>query len=477
MSVAQPRGGQRGGIRIGALLAVALTALMLLAGGCERRAAAPPAKALPAVAAVGRLQEVSPPGAVEQIAAALASHRPRLRITSPAEGELLPAGPWQLGLVLDDWPLVRDPSLGLGPHLVVQVDEGPGERIGDWSQGEASNGRLNLDMAALAPGSHRITVYAALPWGEAVKLPGATAQLRVHRVAANPLSQPAAGSAQLLAVSPDALSQSEPVLIDWLLQDAPLQGLRDGDARWRLRISVNGDSFLVDQNTPVWLRGLKPGSNSLLLELLDGLGEPLNPPFNSLVREVVIQPGAVRPVWLSERLNATDLARLLGEAPTQERPSPAQPRDMRTEPEPDSEPSASAQAKAPEEGTHPDEAGPGGDLQRQQPGQEQALLPPAGSEQPRAESSPVEPAAEPAQEPERDRSTETAELSVETPTPAEPANPEATDEAPAAATPADRIQPGTSLRGSAKEQVREDGSLIPERQPGRLSGQAARLRP
>jgi len=438
---------------------------MLLAGGCQGRATAPPAKALPAVATAGRLQEVSPPGAVEQIEAALASHRPRLRITSPAEGALLPAGPWQLGLVLDDWPLVHDPSLGLGPHLVVQVDEGPRERIGDWSQGEASKGSLNLAMPALAPGSHRITVYAALPWGEAVKRPGASAQLRVNRVAANPLSQPAAGSAQLLAVSPDALSQSEPVLIDWLLQDAPLQGLRDGDARWRLRISVNGDSFLVDQNTPVWLRGLKPGSNALLLELMDGLGEPLNPPFNSLVREVVIQPGAGRPVWLNERLNASDLARLLGEAPPQESPSPAPHLDMGPEPEPDTEAAASAQAKAPEEGNHPDEAGLGGDLQ-----------PAAGSEEPRAESRPVEPAPVPAQEPdpEGDRSTETAELTIETPspTPAEPATPEPTVEAPA-----DRIQPSTSLRGSAREQVREDGSLIPERQPGRLSGLAARLQP
>jgi len=41
------------------------------------------------------------------------------------------------------------------------------------------------------------------------------------------------------------------VLIDWLLLDAPLQNLRGDDARWRLRISVNGDSFLVDRQTPL----------------------------------------------------------------------------------------------------------------------------------------------------------------------------------------------------------------------------------
>jgi hypothetical protein len=451
---------------VGALLAVALAALMLLAGGCERRATAPPSQGLPAVPPAGRLQEVSAPGAVQQLGAALASHRPRLRITSPLEGALLPAGPWQLDLELEDWPLIKDPSLGLGPHLVVQVDDGPGERIADWSQGDASSGRLNLAMAALTPGSHRISVYAALPWGEAVKLPGASTQLRVHWVAANPLSQPAPGSAQLLAVSPDALSQSEPVLIDWLLQDAPLQGLRDGDARWRLRISVNGDSFLVDQNTPVWLRGLKPGSNALLLELLDGLGEPLNPPFNSLVREVVIQPRAARPVWLNERLSPTDLARLQGEAPPQELPPPAAPHTMELQPEPQPIPEESAPA-----GNAQEEAKPGDDPQPPQAALQLELPPPAGREQLQAEPSPGEPEPAPA------LTSETAELAIEAQAPAEPATPEPTNPEPTAEAPAARIQPGTSLSGSAREQVREDGSLIPEQQPGRLSGLAARLRP
>jgi hypothetical protein len=371
--------------------------------------------------------------------------------------------------VIEDWPLAQEPSLGLGPHLVVQVDDGPGERIGDWHQGESGSGRLNLAMAALAPGSHRITVYAALPWGEAVKLPGASAQLRVDRVAANPVSQPAPGSAQLLAISPDALSQSEPVLIDWLLRDAPLQGLREGDARWRLRISVNGDSFLVDQNTPLWLRGLKRGSNALLLELLDGLGEPLNPPFNSLVREVVIEPGAARPIWLNEHLSATDLARLLGEMSPLDTPPPE--RAVELEQEADADVAAGAQANAGEEGQAPLATSSGND-------------PGAGREESRAEPSPEQPAPEPMSEPvsgpvpDIDRSTETEELAVVAPpSPAEPMTQPPRDAAPIDTRPADRIQPGTRLSGSARELVREDGSLIPERQPGPLRGLGARLRP
>ena len=416
--------------------------------GCDRQTAVPPSGPLPVVAPAGRLQEVPPPGAVVQISAALANWRPRLRITSPAEGALVPAGPWQLGLDLEHWPLATDPELGLGAHLVVQVDDGPGLRIGDWSQGDAGSGRLELAMAPLSPGSHRITAYASLPWGEAVKLPGASAQRLVQRVAANPLSQPAAGSPQLLAVSPDGLSASEPVLIDWLLRDAPLQGLREGDARWRLRISVNGDSFLVDQNTPLWLRGLKPGSNALLLELLDGLGEPLNPPFNSLVREAVIQPGGRRPVWLKERISPTDLARLLGETA---------PQASAAAPEPEPEPAPSPAPKPPLAEPPPTETPPlSGDPSSSDPPLSEPELPP-----------PAQPS--PAREPEAAAATPPTEA----PQPEEAPEPELAEVEPAE----ERVQPTTSLGSSAREQVREDGSLIQPQKEGPFSGLAARLRP
>ncbi|MFM8660599.1 MAG: hypothetical protein ACKOCI_04510 [Cyanobium sp.] len=436
-------------------MALALSALLLMISGCDRQVAVPPSGPLPVVSPAGRLQEVPPPGAVVQISAALANRRPRLQITSPAEGTLVPAGPWQLGLDLKDWPLAMDPELGLGAHLVVQVDDGPGLRIGDWSQGNAGSGRLELAMAPLTPGSHRITAYAALPWGEAVKLPGASAQRLVQRVAANPLSQPASGTPQLLAVSPDGLSASEPVLIDWLLRDAPLQGLREGDARWRLRISVNGDSFLVDQNTPLWLRGLKSGSNALLLELLDGLGEPLNPPFNSLVREAVIQPGGRRPVWLNERISPPDLARLLGETA---------PQASAVAPEPEPEPAPSPAPHMPLAEPQPTETPPLTDPSLS--GNPSSIKPPLS--EPELPPPPV-PSPAPQQEPEAAAATPPNEA----PQPGEAPLPELTEVEPAE----ERIQPSTSLGGSAREQVSEDGSLIQPRKEGPFSGLAARLRP
>ncbi|MEB3321263.1 MAG: hypothetical protein VKI81_00375 [Synechococcaceae cyanobacterium] len=301
------------------------------------------------------LQEVAPPAAVQQLRARLSDRHPRLAIEAPSDGALLPAGPWTLRLAVEDWPLVEEGPLGAGPHLLVQVDDDPPLRLT----------RPEVTMPPLSPGSHRLTVHAAWPWGEALKSPGAWRQIRLHRVAADPLGLPAPGTPQLLAVSPAEPLAAEPVLIDWELIDAPLQNLREGDIRWKLRITVNGDGFLVDRHQPLWLKGWRRGSNALLLELVDPRGEPLNPPYNSLVREVTLDPSLERPRWLGGRLTEAEIARLLGEAPPEtgpalpsvggeeeerqeplgEEPEPQPVAEPAAEPEPEPEPEPAAEAE------------------------------------------------------------------------------------------------------------------------------------
>ena len=294
------------------LLSALLGVCLLVIGGCRASEPANNPDLLATTAPAGRLQEVSPPPAVRQLASALAERSPQLQIEAPSSDSLLAGGDWQLRLRLSDWPLVNAGPLGLGPHVAVQIDDAPPLRLSEWARGQGD--QLMVSLPPLTPGSHRITAYAAMPWGEAVKDPGATARLRLQAVAANPLSLPAPGSPELIPVSPAELGGSEPLLLDWLLYDAPLQHLRQGDDSWRLRISINGDSFLVDQNAPLWLKGWHQGSNALQLELVDGRGEPLNPPYNSLVRQVNLT-GGPPPRWLGARLSSQELAVYLGQLP------------------------------------------------------------------------------------------------------------------------------------------------------------------
>ena len=424
------------------LLTILLAAVLLLPAGCNRAAASrssgPDPAPLPPQAPSGRLQEVAPPAAVQQVQAALAERQPQVSIQVPRDGSELPSGPIKLQMQVRDWPLVDAGPLGLGPHLVVQVDDLPPQRLTASRSGQDPT-RLEAELPPLGPGSHRLTAYAAKPWGEVVKSPGAWDQVRVNRVAANPLATPQLGTPQLIGVSPADLTGREPVLLDWLLLDAPLQGLRDNDGSWRLRVTVNGDSFLVDQNAPLWLKGWHSGSNSLLLELLDGCGAPLNPPFNTLVSEVTINSSSPTPSWQRGRLDASELAQLLGEEPA----TPAAPG---TEPE--------AQVAAIE------------------------INPPPASEPQsplESEASPEpEPPAEPEPLPVQEQLPE-LEPAVEAES-AEPAQQDAPEaETPPTAAPTDRLSASTSLGGSARSQLNPDGSLLKPKAPGPLAGLRQKL--
>ena len=434
------------------LLAVLLVAALMLLAGCNRvaasRSSSPAPAPLPVQGPSGRLQEVAPPAAVQQIQAALAERQPQVSIQIPRDGSDLPAGPVKLQVQVRDWPLVDAGVLGLGPHLVVQVDDLAPQRLTTSRSGQFPT-RLDAELPPLGPGSHRLTAYAAKPWGEVVKSPGAWDQVRVNRVAANPLATPQLGTPQLIGVGTADLAGREPVLLDWLLIDAPLQGLRDNDGSWRLRVTVNGDSFLVDQNSPLWLKGWHSGSNSVLMELVDGRGAPLNPPFNTLVSEVTINSSSPTPSWQRGHLNASELAQLLGEEPA----TLAAP-----EPEPEPVPEAPVEAI---------EISPTPASEPQSPPEPEASPEPESPAEPEPLIEP-EPLPEQEQLPELDPAVE-AELAE----PAQQDAPEA-ETAPAAA-PTDRLSASTSLEGSARSQLNPDGSLLNPKAPAPLAGLRQKL--
>jgi len=128
-------------------------------------------------------------------------------------------------------------------------------------------------------------------------------------------TQPKSDAPWLAVVSPAELGGDSPLLLDWLVWNAPLQNLRAGDARWRLRITVNDDSFVVDQQDALWLQGIdnRNGINTVQMELLNGIGESLEPMFNNQLRAVP-ERQSPKSIWLQSSLNDTQLARLLGEA-------------------------------------------------------------------------------------------------------------------------------------------------------------------
>jgi hypothetical protein len=226
------------------------------------------------------------------------------------DGTQFKTGPLNLEMKIEDWPLANDRELGLGAHVAIQIDDQAAIRLS-----RRDGNRVTLELPPLSPGSHRFTAYAAYPWGEAVKTPGASLHWSIDQLRPLIGTQPKSDSPWLAVVSPAELGGDSPLLLDWLVWNAPLQNLRDGDARWRLRITVNDDSFVVDQQDALWLQGIdnRKGINTVQMELLNGIGESLEPMFNNQLRAVPDQLNP-KPIWFQSSLDDTQLARLLGEA-------------------------------------------------------------------------------------------------------------------------------------------------------------------
>ena len=259
-----------------------------------------------------KLQEIAPPGGVQELRRSLDKHRPKLRLLSPVDGAVVDADPITLEMEISDWPLNQDSALGFGPHVVLQIDDQPPRRLS-----ESDDGLLKVSLAELNPGSHRFSAWAAYPWGEAVNSPGATISWRLHRWQSLPGTQPDQEAPWLVPIVPTSWRSGQPLLLNWLIWNAPLQNLREGDQRWKLRLSLDGNSVLVDQQEAIWLKGpSQPGGVSVQMELLDGLGEPLTPVFNNRLIHIEGRSGE-RAAWYKNHLSDGELATLSGTAPEQ----------------------------------------------------------------------------------------------------------------------------------------------------------------
>ena len=292
--------------------------------------------------AASLLQEVAPPGAAQQLSDQLRGKQPQLSVVSPKPGSQVGAGDWSLQLRLDDWPVLESSELGAGPHVVVQLDHQEPQRIFATD----SKGLISVSMPALTPGSHHLSAFAALPWGEAAAGKNARIQWQLYRGLATPEALPDLDAPQLVAVPPQQLAAGAAVPINWFLFNAPLQHLRDGDEQWRLRLSLDGSSVVLDRAQSLWLKPLKAGEHFLKLELLDGDGNPLQPAFNSLVQELrvpVSRAGA--PALFSSRLSADQLAEL-SDPNYQPTPEPEPEPAAAPEPEPTPEPAPEPEAEA-----------------------------------------------------------------------------------------------------------------------------------
>jgi len=235
----------------------------------------------------GDISEVSPPEVIQVLSQALEGYQPQVAILSPQPDELLQDNTVSVRFQVQDLPIFKNQELDLGPHLQVILDNQPYIAVYDLNQ--------PLVLSDLTPGTHTVRVFASRPWDESFKNEGAYAQTTFHIFTKTQDNNPDPAQPLLTYSRPEGAYGAEPILLDFYLTNAPLHLVaqeepEDDIADWRIRCTINGNSFVLDRWQPLYLKGFKPGKNWVQLEFLDEQGNTVKNVFNNTVRLITYEP-------------------------------------------------------------------------------------------------------------------------------------------------------------------------------------------
>lgn len=234
-----------------------------------------------------QFSEVSPPEVIQELRLSLENYRPQVTIVSPQPDEILQDNTVTVSFQVKDIPIFKDPVLELGPHLHVILDNQPYIAVYDINK--------PLVLPEVSPGTHTLRVFASRPWHESFKNEGAYAQTTFHIFTKTEDNNPDPTLPVLTYSRPKGSYGAEPILLDFYLTNAPLRLVAENNPNdtisdWRIRCTINNESFILDRWQAIYLKGFKPGNNWVKLEFLDNQGNPVKNAFNTTARLINYQP-------------------------------------------------------------------------------------------------------------------------------------------------------------------------------------------
>ncbi|MEA5514274.1 hypothetical protein [Nodularia sp. UHCC 0506] len=234
-----------------------------------------------------QFSEVSPPDVIQELRLTLENYRPQVKILSPQADEVIQDNTVTVSFQVKDIPIFKDPELELGPHLHLILDNQPYIAVYDVNK--------PLVLPDVSPGTHTLRVFASRPWHESFKNEGAYAQTTFHIFTKTEDNNPDPTMPVLTYSRPQGSYGAEPILLDFYLTNAPLRLVAEDNPNdtvsdWRIRCTINNESFILDRWQPIYLKGFKPGKNWVKLEFLDNQGNPVKNAFNTTARLINYQP-------------------------------------------------------------------------------------------------------------------------------------------------------------------------------------------
>ncbi len=237
--------------------------------------------------ATSKLSETAPPIVIQELNKSFEQIAPQVSVLAPKSDRIFEDTTINVKLQVKNLAIFKDDKLGMGPHLNMILDNEPVREIYDLDE--------LIILENLTPGTHTLRVFAARPWNESFKNEGAYAQTTFHVLTKTNSNNPDRKIPLITYSQPNGTYNAEPIMLDFYLTNAPLHLVAREDPNddikdWHIRITVNGESFILDDWQPIYLQGFNKGNNWIQLELLDEEGNNLENAFNNTVRLVAYNP-------------------------------------------------------------------------------------------------------------------------------------------------------------------------------------------
>ena len=251
-----------------------------------------------------------PPQPIEAIIPVTDRYLPEVEFVYPTAGITVDSTTVPLELNVKKLPVMQDPKTGLGFHISVIVDNEDPIQYFDLDR--------PLDLQ-LSPGTHTIRAIATRPWGAAYRGFKAYDLITFNVIEADGNNSPIfrIPEALLTVPSPSGTYSAEPITLDYLVDGINLGRNLYGA---RIRYTLNGESSQTVERKPLYLSGLRPGANQLVVELLRPDGEVYDNQgtgYNRVERTITYNPNGSDSLsaYIRGDLTPSDIRGALGPNP------------------------------------------------------------------------------------------------------------------------------------------------------------------
>jgi hypothetical protein len=206
---------------------------------------------------------------IRELNKTLQKYQPQVKIISPKVDETVNETTVKVQLKVKDFPLFKNEEKQMGPHLHLILDNEPYRAIYNIDQ--------PIILENLSPGTHTLRIFPVKPWHESFKNNGAYAQTTFHILTKTEENNPDLNLPLLTYSRPTGVYGAEPIMLDFYLTNTPLhlvaqENPEDEIADWRVKVTINGQTFLLDTWQPIYLKGFNKGNNWVKLEYIDETG-------------------------------------------------------------------------------------------------------------------------------------------------------------------------------------------------------------